>query len=109
LIEVTSGGARFDDGEVRSIDTIILATGFRPAVGFLTKLIGLDACGFPERKQRVASASQPNLYFVGYRYDARGALYNIGRDAAAAAALVRSTLYETHRTPIGMRQLHYEK
>jgi putative flavoprotein involved in K+ transport len=109
LIELTDTAARFDDGEEPSIDTIILATGFRPAVGFLDGLITLDDCGFPERKGRVASTDQPDLYFVGHRYDARGALYNIGRDAATAAALVRSSLSETHRTPIGMRQPHYGK
>lgn len=109
LIELTETGARFDDGEASSIDTMILATGYRPAVGFLNDLVRPDDCGFPERNGRVASANQPGLYFVGHRYDARGALYNISRDAAAAASLVKSSLYETHRTPTGIRQLHHGK
>ena len=109
LIELTETGARFDDGEESSIDAVILATGYRPAVGFLRDLVQPDRCGFPARQGRVASANQPDLYFVGHRYDARGALYNIGRDAAAAASLVKSTRCETPRTPIEMRQPHYEK
>ena len=109
LIELTEAGARFEDGAAAPIDTVILATGYRPAVGFLNQLVRFDLCGFPERHARVASANQPNLYFVGHRYDARGALYNIGRDAAAAAALVKSTLCETHRTPTETRRPHNGK
>ena len=109
VIELTETGARFDDGEASSIDAVILATGYRPAVGFLNDLVRLDDCGFPQRRARVASANQPGLYFVGHRYDARGALYNIGRDASAAASLIESTRCETHRTPIGIRQPRYGK
>lgn len=109
LIELTERGARFADGDTPMIDTVIMATGYRAAVAFLEDSTRLDDCGFPQRRDRVASANQPDLYFVGHRYDARGALYNIGRDAAAAAALIRSTRCETHQTPTGTGPRHYGK
>jgi putative flavoprotein involved in K+ transport len=109
VTEFTDTGARVDNCELMPIDTVILATGYRAAINFLGDRVRPGECGFPERQGRVASADQPGLYFVGHRYDSRGALYNIGRDAALAAALVRSHRYETRRTPTEMRQLHYGK
>ena len=107
--EFTASGARCDDDEAMPIDTVILATGYRPAIGFLNNLVRCGECGFPDRHGRVASADQRDLYFVGHQYDSRGALYNIGRDAALAAALVKSSRYETRRTPTETRQRHYGK
>ena len=75
------GGARFDDGSEQAFDEVILATGYRAALGFLGGAIRLDACGFASRRDRVASADQPDLYFVGHNYDMRGGLFNIARDA----------------------------
>jgi cation diffusion facilitator CzcD-associated flavoprotein CzcO len=109
VTDFTATGARCDEGEAIPIDTVILATGYRAAIGFMTKLVQCGECGFPERYGPVASANQPGLYFVGHRYDSRGALYNIGRDAALAAALVRSSRYETRRTPTERRQPHNGK
>ena len=42
------------------------------------------------RAGRVASADQPNLYFVGHNYDTRGALRNIAQDARLIGRLVAS-------------------
>ena len=109
VTEFTATGARFDEGEAMPFETVILATGYRPAIGFLGDRVGRGQCGFPERRGRVASAGQPDLYFVGHRYDSRGALYNIGHDAALAAALIESRRYEMPRTPTERRQPHYGK
>jgi putative flavoprotein involved in K+ transport len=84
----TAGGARFADGSEAPFDDVILATGYRPALGLLGDLISVDDCGFPRRRGPVESADQPGLYFVGHRYDTRGALFNIGRDARRAAILI---------------------
>ena len=84
----TPGGVRFADGSEAPFDDVILATGYRPAVGLLGDLINVDGCGFPRRRAGVVSADQPDLYFVGHTYDTRGALFNIGRDARRAAALI---------------------
>ncbi len=106
---LTATGARFDDDGVLPIDTVILATGYRAAVSLLGDLVRRDECGFPERRERVVSTNQPDLYFVGHRYDLRGALYNIGRDAALTAALIKSTLNDGRRTPTETRPPDYGK
>lgn len=82
---LTQDGAAFSDGTSASFDTIILATGFAPALGMLGDLVQRDARGFAVRRDRVTSADQPGLYFVGHNYDATGGLSNIRRDAVLAA------------------------
>jgi putative flavoprotein involved in K+ transport len=81
----TPSGVRFSDGSEADFDTVLLATGYRAAVGLARGLIELDACGFARRRNRVASFDQPDLYFVGHNYSIQGGLFNIGRDAALAA------------------------
>ncbi len=85
LHSFTAEGVRFADGSEESFDDVILATGYRAALGLLTGLIRTDRCGFGGRHDRVVSLDQPDLYFVGHNYDTRGALYNIARDARKAA------------------------
>jgi cation diffusion facilitator CzcD-associated flavoprotein CzcO len=88
----TPDGVRFGDGRVEPFDTVILATGFTPALGFLGDLVRRDERGFAQRSDRVTSADQPNLYFVGHTYDAAGGLYNITRDARRAARKIAAGL-----------------
>ena len=85
----TADGVRFDDGSEEPFDEVILATGYKAAVGSLGTLIRLDECGFAARRRRVVSADQPGLYFVGHNYDVRGGLRNIAQDARLAAREVR--------------------
>ena len=56
-------------------------TGFHAALGPLGSLVTTDAKGFARRTDRVTSAEQPGLYFVGQNYDSGGGLQNIGVDA----------------------------
>ena len=109
IAELTATGARFHDGSTVPIDAVILATGYRAAVGFLRDGVRLDDCGFPVRVDQIASADQPDLYFVGHRYDFKGGLYNISRDATLAAARIRSGLGDRRRTPTERRQPHNER
>src|SRR5690348_3007306 len=88
VAELTADGARFTDGSVGSFDDIILATGFAAALGPLGELIQRDEKGFARRRDRVVSADQPDLFFVGHNYDATGGLHNINRDARLAARLI---------------------
>jgi cation diffusion facilitator CzcD-associated flavoprotein CzcO len=81
----TEDGVRFTDGRAESFDTVILATGFAPALDPLRGLVRLDERGFARRSDRVTSADQPDLFFVGHNYDAAGGLFNIARDARLAA------------------------
>jgi cation diffusion facilitator CzcD-associated flavoprotein CzcO len=88
--ELTMDGARFADDSYAGFDEVMLATGYKAAVGMLGDLVHEDDCGFAARRSRVVSADQPNLYFVGHNYDVRGGLRNIALDARAAAnALAR--------------------
>jgi cation diffusion facilitator CzcD-associated flavoprotein CzcO len=97
----TEQGMRFADGDVEPFDDVILATGFRSAVGFLGDAIRVDACGFGHRRDGVASADHPNLFFVGHNYDARGGLFNIARDAGRAARRINAALCDRGRTSTG--------
>lgn len=81
----TATGVRFTDGTEDAFDDVILATGFRPAVGLLGDSVRVDSRGFALRNGRVVSADHPDLVFVGHNYDSRGGLLNIAVDAPAAA------------------------
>jgi cation diffusion facilitator CzcD-associated flavoprotein CzcO len=73
--------AVFSDGTRREFDHIIMATGFAPALGPLGTLVRRDERGFALRTDNVTSADQPNLFFVGMRYDTTGAINNIKADS----------------------------
>ena len=85
VAEFTAGGVRFADGSEGAYDCVVLATGFAPALGPLGRLVRHDDKGFAVRSDRVTSADQPSLYFVGSNYDATGGLANIRRDALLVA------------------------
>ena len=88
LEALTPSGARFADGREEPFDVVILATGFTAALAPLDDLVSVDARGFARRTDRVASAGQPGLWFVGHNYDSSGGLLNIARDARLAAEQV---------------------
>lgn len=79
------GGVRFTDGSEQPFDDVILATGYRPALQFLDGAVRVDPAGFALRNERVISADQPDLYFVGHNYDSTGGLHNIAQDAPVVA------------------------
>ncbi|HUF28134.1 MAG TPA: NAD(P)/FAD-dependent oxidoreductase [Gemmatimonadaceae bacterium] len=83
----TESGVRFTDGSQEDFDDVILATGYTAALQPLRSLVRMDDRGFAARYNRVASADQPHLYFVGHNYDATGGLHNIARDAPEAARM----------------------
>ena len=91
IVEFTETGATFDDGTVLQFDHVILATGYRAALGPIQHLIQLDARGFALRNQ-VVSLDQPDLYFVGHNYSSVGALLNIRRDAKLVATMIAQRL-----------------
>jgi cation diffusion facilitator CzcD-associated flavoprotein CzcO len=96
----TSSGVRFADGSEEPFDVVLLATGFRAAIGFLGPLARTDDRGFGMRRDRVISTDQPNLFFVGHNYDATGGLTNIRRDAPlAAVAVAADVLRESRPSP----------
>jgi cation diffusion facilitator CzcD-associated flavoprotein CzcO len=98
LTEFTADGVRFGDGSAQPFDTVILATGYRAALGLLQGAVRVDDCGFALRHDRVTSVDQPGLYFVGHTYDIRGGLFNICSDAKRAARRIIATERESSRT-----------
>jgi cation diffusion facilitator CzcD-associated flavoprotein CzcO len=92
ITDFTPKGVRFADGTEEEFDDVILATGFAPALGCLGDQVRRDAKGFALRVNRVVSADQPHLYFVGQNYDATGGLYNIRVDAGLIAARIGETM-----------------
>jgi putative flavoprotein involved in K+ transport len=79
---------QFVDGSEEAFDRVILATGYKAALGPVGDFVRVDDCGFAERQRRVVSANQPDLYFVGHNYDVRGGLRNIALDARRAARMI---------------------
>ena len=92
LAGFTAARVVFSDGSEDEFDDVILATGYRAAVSPLRSLIGVDSCGFANRRGPVASADRRGLYFVGHTYSTDGALLNIGRDARRAARAIRQEI-----------------
>jgi cation diffusion facilitator CzcD-associated flavoprotein CzcO len=98
--EFTADGVRFSNGMTRPFDVVILATGYRAALGLLGSMVRTDECGFALRQGPVVSADYPDLCFVGHNYDLRGGLLNIARDARRVARRFASLLRgrDTSRT-----------
>jgi cation diffusion facilitator CzcD-associated flavoprotein CzcO len=88
----TTDGVRFADGGEEPFDEVILATGYRAALGFLGDLIRTDRCGFGSRRDSVVSVDQRGLFYIGHTYDTRGALFNIARDAGRVSRAVTQFL-----------------
>ncbi|MFJ8815187.1 flavin-containing monooxygenase [Amycolatopsis thermoflava] len=75
------------DGVRERVDTIILATGFRPGLSYLDKLGALDPAGMP-KQQRGLSTTHPGLGFVGLEWQrsfSSATIRGVGRDAAYLA------------------------
>ncbi|TLG10911.1 FAD-dependent oxidoreductase [Nocardia cyriacigeorgica] len=71
------------DRRARGVDSVVLATGFRPALQYLDDLITFDASGFPAHRHGV-STTHPGLAFIGLEYQRSilsGTLHGVGRDS----------------------------
>ena len=78
-------GAEFVDGRTREFDSVILATGYRPAIDdFLEDAHSVtDAHGYPI--PRAGESSKPGLYFLGYTNPSTGLLRQIAIEARQVA------------------------
>ncbi|MCM1951318.1 NAD(P)/FAD-dependent oxidoreductase [Streptomyces sp. G2] len=75
------------DGVTEEVDAIILATGYRPDLGYLTALGALDLTGGP-RHRGGASLAHPRLAHVGLEWQrslSSASLRGVGRDARRVA------------------------
>ncbi|MFF8104307.1 flavin-containing monooxygenase [Streptomyces sp. NPDC016640] len=78
----------WQDGQREEVDAIVLATGYRPDLPYLTALDGaLDAEGNPRHREGLATAV-PGLAFVGQEWQrslSSNSLHGVGRDAERIA------------------------
>jgi putative flavoprotein involved in K+ transport len=86
------------DGEREEVDTILLATGYRPDLPYLAPVGGaLDSAGNPRHREGIAS-SVPELAFVRLEWQrslSSNSLRGVGRDADRVAR--RPAAYLTRR------------
>jgi cation diffusion facilitator CzcD-associated flavoprotein CzcO len=84
---LTAAGVRFDDGREEDFDTLLLATGYRPAVQalFPATTLPLDARGLPQAV--IGRGEAAGLYFVGYELNRPGGLLNTIASQARQVAL----------------------
>ena len=82
-----NNGVQFVDGATATFDTVILATGYRPTLGFIQPdQLELDEKGWPKLDDHWRSVRNPNLICLGFRYPStEGWLQSIGRFADEAA------------------------
>ncbi|MGH8878242.1 MAG: flavin-containing monooxygenase [Stackebrandtia sp.] len=81
---LTEDGAVWADGSREPVDTIILATGYRPNLGYLKSLGALDEHGMPQHSQGV-SLTHPGLVYLGVEFQrnfASNTLRGVANDAA---------------------------
>ncbi|MFD7059867.1 flavin-containing monooxygenase [Streptomyces sp. NPDC059906] len=75
------------DGGTEEIDTILLATGYRPDLGYLHPLGALGADGHPRHREGL-STTHPGLAYVGLEWQrslSSNSLRGVGRDAVRVA------------------------
>lgn len=87
----TPTGVCFENGQTADFDSIILATGYRPALHYLADVLPLDENGRPPLDGLRASGV-PHLYFVGMNYNIYGTLFNISREAPIVADQIAAEL-----------------
>lgn len=78
---------RWPDGTTEHVDTVVLATGYRPALDYLRPLGALDEAGRPRQRNGI-SRTHPGLTFVGLEHQRTilsGTMHGAGRDARHVA------------------------
>jgi putative flavoprotein involved in K+ transport len=90
----TEGGVVWDDGREEAVDAVLLATGYRPNLGYLEPLGALREDGWPDQRAGVSRAVD-GLYFVGLPFQtsfASATLRGVGPDAGFVVAHARRFL-----------------
>ncbi|WP_328404107.1 NAD(P)/FAD-dependent oxidoreductase [Streptomyces sp. NBC_00390] len=84
----------WQDGTVEHVDTIVLATGYRPDLGYLAPLGALDDQERPRHRDGI-SLTHPGLAFVGLEWQrslSSASLRGVGRDARRIACRLAADL-----------------
>ena len=93
-------GVVWADGSTEPVDAVIFATGFRPALGYLSSTAALQQ-DQPLHRQGI-STIVPGLYFVGLsgqRSIASASLRGVSADARFVVGHLRQYLKATHKQP----------
>jgi indole-3-pyruvate monooxygenase len=86
----TDSGVVFTDGRAGQFDAVVLATGFRSAVGdFLDAPEALDESGNPVASGREVA---PGLFFCGLKLSGTGLLRAVGVESQAIAAAIAASI-----------------
>ncbi|WP_405863855.1 flavin-containing monooxygenase [Streptomyces sp. NBC_00005] len=84
----------WSDGSSEEVDTILLATGYRPDLDYLAPLGALDASGRPRHREGMW-LTRPGLAYVGLEWQrslSSNSLRGVGRDAVRTARCVAAHL-----------------
>ncbi len=92
-IQMIRGGCvTFADGREAPFDALLLATGYRPTLGYVQDQLDFDAAGYPQL-EGMQSTRNPRLFVVGMRYPTTaGWLQRIGSVAQQAAGQIAAIL-----------------
>lgn len=85
-------GVVWQDGTREDVDVVLLATGFRPELGYLRKTGVLDSAGMPLHRQGLSTA-HAGLGYVGLEWQrsfASATLRGVGADARHVMAALRA-------------------
>lgn len=89
----------WSDGTSEAADAVILATGYRPALGYLNGLDLIDAQGHPRHRGGIATGL-PGLGFVGLEWQrslSSASIRGVGRDAARIARLLTAMVLNSRK------------
>lgn len=89
----------WSDGTNEHVDALILATGYRPALDYITGLNILDTHGHPRHQGGLATAL-PGLAFVGLEWQrslSSASIRGVGRDAARIARFLASSVLNSRK------------
>ncbi len=85
-------GVLLADGSRYPLDTVVVATGYRPVVGYLDIPFETDADGWPVREVGQEVAGAPGLYIVGRFYQGLGPLWNMKVESKLALKQIQARL-----------------
>ncbi|GAA2143177.1 flavin-containing monooxygenase [Glycomyces algeriensis] len=89
----------WSDGTSEHVDALILATGYRPALDYLTALDVVDAEGHPRHRGGL-STDVPGLGFVGLEWQrslSSASIRGVGRDAARVVRSLASLVLNSRK------------
>jgi cation diffusion facilitator CzcD-associated flavoprotein CzcO len=98
IVRFTADGIETRDGRAYAADSVILSTGYCPAIGYLDFPFEVDPNGWPRRISDSVEGGEtqvlgyPGLYLVGRYYRGLGPLHNIRHEAETAVHEIRQRL-----------------